>query len=182
MAGGYLTMEQFFMSVERRAFRMAQIATGDSEEALDIVQDAMLNMVKQYAAKPENLWKPLFYRILQNRIRDWYRRMKVRRRWRVWLGRSADDDLANQDPLANIADTGAKTPDECAELGDIQKMLDQAIRSLPVRQQQAFMLRAWEEMSVAETARSMGCSQGSVKTHYSRAVRALRERLEGLWP
>ena len=170
------------MSVERRAFRMAQIATGDTEEALDIVQDAMLNMVKRYAAKPEELWKPLFYRILQNRIRDWYRRMKVRRRWRVWLGRSSDEETANQDPLANIADETTQAPDKSAELGDTQKMLDQAIRSLPVRQQQAFMLRAWEEMSVAETAHSMGCSQGSVKTHYSRAVRALRARLEGLWP
>lgn len=178
-----LTMEQFLKSVERRAFRMAEISTGSADEALDIVQDAMFSMARRYAAKPRDKWKPLFYRIVQNRIRDWYRQQGVRKRWRVWLtGWSKGEAESGEDPLDTLADPAQKSPEEWAVIGDTRRALDQALKTLPPRQQQVFLLRAWEGLSVAETATAMRCSQGSVKTHYSRAVHALRERLEDHWP
>jgi RNA polymerase sigma-70 factor (ECF subfamily) len=174
---GRRAMDEFLKSVERRAFRMAQIATGSREEALDIVQDAMLRMVSRYGKRPAEEWKPLFYRILHNRIRDWHRRNRVRTRWRVWLGRRHDETVAG-DPLANIADEKAGTPADHLLGGETRRALDKAIGALPLRQQQAFLLRAWEGLSVAETARAMGCSQGSVKSHYSRSITNLRRVLE----
>jgi RNA polymerase sigma-70 factor (ECF subfamily) len=177
-----LALDRFLASVERRAFRMAQIATGSREEALDIVQDAMFGLVKRYSQKSEEAWKPLFFRILQSRIRDWYRRSKVRRRWRIWLDkRQRPDGQDAEDPLATLADPKSHNPAEQAILADFTAALDSALRSLSLRQQQAFLLRAWEGMSVSETAVAMGCSEGSVKTHYSRAVQALRNLLEGYW-
>ncbi|MGD9034852.1 MAG: RNA polymerase sigma factor [Desulfobacteraceae bacterium] len=177
-----LAMDRFLASVERRAFRMAQIATGSREEALDIVQDAMFGLVKRYSEKSEEEWKPLFFRILQSRIRDWYRRSRVRRRWRVWLDRGQESDgQEGEDPLATLADPKANNPADQAILADSAASLDSALRTLTLRQQQAFLLRAWEGMSVRETAVVMRCSEGSVKTHYSRAVHALRNLLEAYW-
>ncbi len=183
MGNDRLTMEQFLASVERRAFRVAQIATGNSDEALDIVQDAMLNLVAKYRNKPQKLWKPLFYRILQNRIRDWYRRTRVRKRWRTWLNpkKNVLQDNA-QDPLENVAAPDSSNPAYLAMLGDASKALEGALQKLTLRQQQAFLLRAWEGLSVADTALAMQCSAGSVKTHYARAVKALRAMLEDHWP
>jgi RNA polymerase sigma-70 factor (ECF subfamily) len=158
---------------------MAEIATGDADEALDIVQDVMYRMVLRYAAKPRNQWKPLFYRILQNRIRDWYRRQAVRKKWMAWLGRPfSHEDEKHENPLDTLPDTSKKNPVEQVLINDAQKDLDYALKSLPRRQQQAFLLRAWEGLNVAETALAMRCSQGSVKTHYSRAVHTLRHLLE----
>lgn len=183
MRNDRLTMENFLASVERRAFRMAQIATGDSDEALDIVQDAMLSLVAKYRKKPENLWKPLFYRILQNRIRDWYRRTQVRKRWRAWLypKQNAREDNAD-DPIENVAAPGSSNPAHLTLVGDASKALEAALQKLSLRQQQAFLLRAWEGLSVADTAIAMQCSNGSVKTHYARAVKTLRAMLEDHWP
>lgn len=152
---------------------MAFFATGHQEEALDIVQDAMLTLVKRYAQRDPEEWGPLFTRILQNRIRDWYRREKVRNKWRVWFGKEDDDkqDIENlpdggtNDPLRQIANAGMT---EALELG---------LRGLPLRQQQVFLLRVWDGLDVAETAKALGISTGSVKTHYSRAVHRLREVL-----
>ena len=176
-------MERFFISIERRAFRMAQLATGNTDDALDIVQDAMLALVNRYSHKPESEWKPLFYRILGNRIRDWYRRQKVRRRWQVWLSPStAKKTTGNADPVESLPDEVGRNPAQELAVGDSIDALDVAIKKLPRRQQQAFLLRAWEGMSVRETALAMKCSDGSVKTHYSRAIRALRKQLEGHWP
>lgn len=154
---------------------MARIATGDADEAHDIVQDAMLQLVRSYANRSEQEWGPLFYTILQSRISDWRRRTKVRNRLRVWFSSGEDDDT---DPLQNIADN--RSPDPQGQLGDKQAMaaLEAALRKLPQRQQQAFLLRVWEGLDVAQTASAMKCSEGSVKTHYSRAVHALREQLE----
>lgn len=177
-----LAMDRFLASVERRAFRMAQIATGSREEALDIVQDAMFGLVKRYSEKSEEEWKPLFFRILQSRIRDWYRRSRVRTRWRIWLDRGHKLGAQEaEDPFATLADPKAKNPAEQAILADTTAALDSALRKLTLRQQQAFLLRAWEGMSVRQTAVAMGCSEGSVKTHYSRAVQALRNLLERYW-
>jgi RNA polymerase sigma-70 factor (ECF subfamily) len=172
-------LNHFLASVEKRAFRMAELATGNHDQAMDIVQDAMLSLVKNYSHKNENDWGPLFHRILQSKIRDWYRRSRTRNSVFSWL-RSGSDDSSDDmhDPIQQAADDVSLKPDNDA--GNVQLMdiaLD-AIRELPLRQQQAFLLRAWEGYDVRETAKAMGCSQGSVKTHYSRAIRALNKKLE----
>ena len=172
-------LDRFLAGVERRAFRKAQIATGDADEAMDLVQDAMLKLVQRYGRRGEQEWAPLFHAILQSRIRDWYRRTKVRNRWRQWLGSHQEKD--EDDPLASIADTAQISSDEQLKLKRAAAALEQALRTLPLRQQQAFLLRAWEELDVADTARAMGCSQGSVKTHYFRAVHTLRKLLGDHW-
>ena len=177
------SMERFLASVERRAFRMAQVTTRSTEDALDIVQDAMLSLVRRYAGKSEAEWKPLFYRILTNRIRDWYRRNKVRNRWRRWLQPILKgEDTENVDPIEDLPDPAGRNPAEQAIIGDSVAALDSALQSLPLRQRQAFLLRAWEGLSVRETAVAMRCSAGSVKTHYARAIRTLRILLEDHWP
>jgi len=174
-------LDRFLAGVERRAFRMAQVATGDADEAMDLVQDAMLKLVQQYGERKEVEWGPLFHTILQSRIRDWYRRAKVRNRWRAWFSRR-EDDTEQDDPLESVADTGSLLSDEQLAQKRALAALDQALRTLPFRQQQAFILRAWEELDVAQTATAMRCSEGSVKTHYFRAVRALRQLLGEHWP
>ncbi len=169
-------LDRFLAGVERRAFLTARFATGDADEAHDIVQDAMLQLVRSYANRGEQEWGPLFHTILQSRISDWRRRTKVRNRLRVWFGGRDEDDEA--DPLQNMVDN--RSPDPPGQLRDKQAMaaLETAIHRLPPRQQQAFLLRVWEGLDIAQTARAMKCSEGSVKTHYSRAVHALREQLE----
>lgn len=162
--------------------RMAQIATGNIDEALDILQDAMLGFVARYADKPVEECQPLFYRVLQSRITDWHRRNAVRSRWRVWFGRSDDQGDEREDMLANIADPGALTSDAILVHQAEGEAIQAALRRLPLRQQQAFLLRAWEGLDTARTAFAMGCSEGSVKTHYSRAIHTLREILEEYRP
>ena len=176
------SLEAFFIGVERRALRMAQIATGNTDDALDIVQDAMLALVRKYAHKPSGEWGPLFHRILQSRITDWHRKNVIRTRWRVWLGGRAQQEEDAQDPVQVLADPQGVAPEQRASLDDATEALVAAVGALPLRQQQAFMLRAWEGLDVAATARAMGCSEGSVKTHYSRALQALRGRLEDFRP
>ena len=169
-------LDRFLAGVERRAFLMARFAIGNADDAHDIVQDAMLQLVRSYADRGEQEWGPLFHTILQSRISDWRRRAKVRNRFRVWFGGKGDED-DDRDPLQNLPD--GRSPDPSTQLRDKQAMtqLEAALRQLPWRQQQAFVLRVWEGLDVAQTARAMGCSEGSVKTHYSRAVHALREQL-----
>jgi RNA polymerase sigma-70 factor (ECF subfamily) len=172
-------LDRFFAGVEKRAYRLAYIATGNGEDALDIVQDTMLKMVEKYADKPEDQLTPLFFCILQSRIRDWYRRSAVRNRFRTWFG--SDDDEEAEDPLEQIADPAGRTPDEIlAARGGLQA-LEVALRELPLRQQQVFLLRAWEGLDVKQTARAMQCAEGSVKTHYSRALAKLRQKLGDHW-
>lgn len=174
-------LDRFLAGVECRAFRMAQIATGCDDEALDLVQEAMLKLVERYGTRAEAEWGPLFHRILQSKIRDWYRRTKVRSRWRLWLSRDEDGGEA-EDPLEAIADAVTPLADHQLQTKEAAAALDAALRMLPLRQQQAFLLRAWEELDVAQTAEAMGCSEGSVKTHYFRAVRTLRTLLGNHWP
>ncbi|MBI5611536.1 MAG: RNA polymerase sigma factor [Gammaproteobacteria bacterium] len=174
------SIEQFLAGIERRALRMAQFATGNSDEALDLVQEAMIGLVRGYRGRPPDEWAPLFHRILQSRIRDWQRRSRVRNRWRAWL-HSSDPDDDSRDPWQDIADPGAKTPGEQLALTDGARALETALRALPARQREAFLLRVWEGLDVAQTAYAMGCSEGSVKTHYSRAVHSLRDSLEDHW-
>ena len=166
--------------MERRAFRLARVATRDDDEAVDVVQDAMMSLVRRYADAREEDWPPLFHRILQSRIRDWYRRRKVRDRWHHWFGSPAE---ASDDGRADgaLGVTAGALDQELAHKR-AGAALQQALHRLPLRQQQAFLLRAWEELDVAQTARAMGCSEGSVKTHYARALQALRRELGEHWP
>jgi RNA polymerase sigma-70 factor (ECF subfamily) len=173
-------LNQFLASVERRALRFAEIAVRNRDEALDLVQDAMIKLARNYAGQPEAEWTPLFYRILQNGIRDWHRRQMVRNRVMVWFGRtseSADD----YDPIAQAPDPMGRTPDEQIESRQAMEKLELAVAHLPARQREAFMLRTFEGLDVAGTALAMGCSEGSVKTHYSRAVHTLRDVLGEYW-
>lgn len=174
-------LEKFLAEIERRAFRMAQVALRDPDDALDVVQDAMFKLARNYASRPSAEWRPLFYRILENGIRDLQRRRSVRKRFMAWLpGVKEDPDNEAQDPLDNVADAGPAIPDALMQ-GQAMLQLEISLRALPARQREAFMLRNFEGLNVAETATVMGCSQGSVKTHYSRAVHALRERLGEVW-
>ena len=155
---------------------MARFASGNTDEALDLVQEAMLQFVRRYANRPPEEWNPLFYRVLKSRITDWYRRTFVRKRFLTWLGRA--DEEEQEDPLQNLPDPANPNPSDHILRQEERTALEKAIRRLPLRQQQAFLLRAWEGMDVAQAAFAMRCSEGSIKTHYSRAVHTLRGLLE----
>jgi len=167
--------------VEARAYRMAQMATGNADEALDIVQEAMLKLVQRYGRRPAEEWGPLFHRILQSRITDWYRRRQVRNRFRVFLGHASGEAAAG-DAIQALPDPHARLPDQALGEERAMQTLQTALAALPLRQRQVFLLRAWEGLDVRAAARAMGCSEGSVKTHYSRALKALRGQLGEHWP
>jgi RNA polymerase sigma-70 factor, ECF subfamily len=174
-------LEKFLAEIERRAFRMAQVALRDPDDSLDVVQDAMLKLARHYASRPSAEWRPLFYRILENGIRDLQRRRSVRKRFMAWLpGAKEDPDDEAQDPLENVADAAPGAP-ELMMQSQAMEQLEVSLRALPARQREAFMLRNFEGLDVAETATAMGCSEGSVKTHYSRAVHTLRDQLGEVW-
>ncbi len=174
-------LNQFLASVELKAFKIAQAGLRHEDDAHDAVQDAMLQLARAYANRPPEEWRPLFYRILENRIRDMQRRRTVRGRVIAWMPfRSGEEDDEELDPI-----TQAPSPDlqpaQRLELDQAIGALEKALGDLPRRQQQAFLLRTLEGMDVAATALAMGCSQGSVKTHYFRAVQALRAQLGDLY-
>jgi RNA polymerase sigma-70 factor (ECF subfamily) len=154
-------------------------AVRDDDAALDIVQDAMFKLTEKYADKPLAELPMLFQRILQNTIHDHFRRQKVRSTWTVLLSAFGDKGEKDEeyDPLETLhakSDSNAAVdPAVQLEQAQIVGLIEQALARLPARQREAFLLRYWEELDVAETAAAMGCSQGSVKTHCSRAVRAL---------
>ena len=173
-------LNQFLAGVELKAFKIAQAALRHEDDALDAVQDAMLQLVRAYADRPADQWKPLFYRILENRIRDLQRRRTVRGRVIAWLPFRGDDDDDEPDPIAQ-APSPEPQPPRRLELDQAMTALEKALGELPRRQQQVFLLRTLEGLDVAETASAMGCSQGSVKTHYFRALRALRAQLGELY-
>ena len=155
----------------------------EEEAALDIVQDAMLRLSERYGDRTAAEFPPLFQRILQNAIRDWFRRQKVRSLWMTLFsslnpGRAEDDE---QDPLETLqaADaSNAGAPAEQFERSQVIEIIEEEVARLPQRQREAFLMRYWEELDVAETARAMGCSEGSVKTHCSRAAHALATALK----
>ena len=168
-------LEQFLESVERRAFKIAQLGLRNEDDALDAVQDAMMKLVQSYASRSSEEWRPLFYRILANRIRDMQRRRTVRGRIMAWLPVRVDEE-EEFDPIAE-APSHDPGPARRLELDEAIGVLETAVAELPARQQQAFLLRNFEGLDVAETASAMGCSEGSVKTHYFRALSNLRARL-----
>ncbi len=135
----------------------------------------MLKLAQKYGRRSEDEWGPLFHRILQNQIRDWYRRHRVRNQWLAWF-RMADGELTD-DPIMAAPDL--HTPDPASAYGQQQTLsaLFAALHELSFRQQQVFMLRIWEGLDVSQTAKAMACSAGSVKTHLSRALQKLREHI-----
>jgi RNA polymerase sigma-70 factor (ECF subfamily) len=176
-------ISKFLANVERRAFKQAMFAVRDEDAALDVVQDAMLKLTENYADKPAAELPMLFQRILQNAIHDHFRRQKVRSTWTTLLSALGyrDDKDEEHDVLDTLQSaTGAELADPAADAEQRQTMraIEQALAKLPARQREAFLLRYWEELDVAETAAAMGCSEGSVKTHCSRAVHALAAMLK----
>ncbi len=173
-------LNRFLAEVEKRALRIAEISVRDRDEALDLVQEAMIKLVRNYADRPDAEWTPLFYRILQNGVRDWHRRQAVRNRVMVWFGRSKSDP-DDSDPVASAPDPAGRTPDEHLQSAEAMESLELAVAALPRRQREAFMLRTFEGLDVKDTAAAMGCSEGTVKTHYSRAIHSLRDTLGEHW-
>lgn len=172
-------LDRFLASVERRGYRLALAQLGDPDDALDAVQDAMFALVRKYATRAESEWTPLFWTILRSRITDQQRRRTFRNRFRAVFGMGGRDDGDEDavDPLELIA-SAEPEPSVVLERRESQAAVERAVRALPARQQQAFVIRVYEGLDVAATARAMGCSEGSVKTHLSRAMSALRVVLE----
>lgn len=174
-------LSDFLRDVERRAFKQTVYAVRDEHAALDIVQDSMLKLAEKYAEKPAAEYPMLFQRILQNTMRDFWRRQKVRNMWTTLLSSfgAGQDGEEDHDPLDTIdVEDESENPMAQLEQSQTMKIIEKAIEKLPTRQREAFILRYWEDMDVAETAEVMGCSQGSVKTHCSRAVHTLAALLE----
>ena len=176
-------LSDFLTQVERRAFKQTAYAVRDEHAALDIVQDAMMKLSVKYAARPSSEFPMLFQRILQNAIRDFWRRQKVRNVWTSLLSSFSitGEDGEDSDPLEAITSSnhdGRNEPEVQLEQRQTMALIEDALTKLPARQREAFVMRYWEDMDVAETALAMGCSQGSVKTHCSRAVRFLAVTLE----
>ena len=171
-------LDRFLASVEKQAFAMAKLAVKNEDDALDIVQDSMLTLARKYAARPPAQWRPLFFRILQNQIRDFWRRSSTRGKWLSLFSSFANSDGDALDLASLHAGRSSDQPEQRAALDATRSEMLTALGNLPLRQQQVFALRAVEGLNVAETALAMRCSEGSVKTHYSRAVHRLRELLE----
>jgi RNA polymerase sigma-70 factor (ECF subfamily) len=176
-------LSAFLKGVERRAFKQAVFAVREQEAALDIVQDAMLRLAEKYGDRPSGELPLLFHRIMQNAIRDWFRRQKVRSLWTTLLssltsGREEED----QDPLETLTAADGSNVEEAPgaqlERAQVLEIIEEEVARLPPRQREAFLMRYWEELDVAETARRMRCSEGSVKTHCSRAAHALAAALK----
>ncbi len=176
-------LSQFLIGVERRAYKHALFAVRDNHIALDIVQDAMLKLAEKYGHKPAEELPMLFQRILQNTLRDYYRRQKVRSTWvtlfSAFQNKQNDEEF---DPLEVLEDNeNHSTPDQPEQLFQQKqtiKYIEQALTTLPPRQREAFLLRYWEGLDTTETATVMGCTEGSVKTHCSRATHALAAALK----
>ncbi|MEK8087420.1 RNA polymerase sigma factor [Aquabacterium sp. A3] len=177
-------LDDFLKGVERRAFKRTAYAVRDDDAALDIVQDAMIRLVQSYGDRPATEWPMLFQRILSNATLDWFRRQKVRNAVMMNLGdfeaEDSDDEHGGFDLLSalRVDDQLAEGADDGASRTQVLAQIEEEIQRLPARQREAFLLRYWEEMDVAETAAIMGCSEGSVKTHCSRAVQALARALQ----
>jgi RNA polymerase sigma-70 factor (ECF subfamily) len=177
-------LSSFLESVEKRAFKQAVYAVRKDEAALDIVQDAMIKLAQRYGHKPPAELPPLFQRILQNTIHDYFRREKVRGAWLSLFSSMSgpQDDADAGDMLETFASEegteAAESSQDKVERSQVLKIIDDEIQKLPARQREAFLLRYWQDMDVAETAAAMGCSEGSVKTHCSRANHALASALK----
>ncbi|WP_323121622.1 RNA polymerase sigma factor [Burkholderia alba] len=170
-------LADFLAGVERRAFKQAAYAVRDDDASLDIVQDAMIKLAEKYGDRPAAELPLLFQRILQNAIHDYFRRQKVRNTWVSLFSSLNNTDDDEFDPLETLesADSGSgvESSETRLERAQVLTLIDDEIQKLPTRQREAFLMRYWEDMDVAETAAAMGCSEGSVKTHCSRATHTL---------
>jgi RNA polymerase sigma-70 factor, ECF subfamily len=176
-------LSDFLQSVEKRAFKRTVYSVRDEDAALDIVQDAMIRLAGKYADRPPAEWPLLFQRILSNAMMDWFRHQKVRNGvLQVFsdfepAGGDADFDLL--ETLESLSSSeGTESSADAAQRTQTLQIIETEVGKLPTRQREAFLMRYWEEMDVAETAAAMGCSEGSVKTHCSRAVHALAKALK----
>lgn len=161
-------MDKFFRDSEQKAYLMAMTLTHDRQEALELVQESMLRLVQNYCNRQPDEWGPLFYRILQNGIKDWYRKQKFSQ---IMYGLLPwQTNTAESQTLDKSAEHQALLDDELARV-------IKALQQLPLRQQQTFLMRAWQEFSTRETAFALSISENSVKTHYARATRQLRRLL-----
>jgi len=185
-------LDGFLASVEQRAFKTALYAARDEDAALDIVQDSMMKLAHAYSQSPASEWPLLFQRILQNAIRDYFRRTRVRNLWLSLVGNlrstsdgESEDDRSDSellDAIAASAGQAAESPETLLGRRQLLVQLESALTTLPARQREAFLLRYWEGLDVQETAQVMGCSEGSVKTHCSRAAHSLAKMLQALKP
>ena len=178
-------LNDFFSAHEKRAFRMAMLSLQDQDAALDTVQDVMLKFVEKYPKTPQNQWPKLFYRMLHHRIIDYHRQHQRQAGLFGWFARGfrpGDGDKRHSSPqwVENMPAEDRHQPQAVLENQEFGEHIEHALCELPLRQRQAFLLRCWYGMSVAETAQVMGCSGGSVKTHTSRAIHTLQTRLKGL--
>ncbi|HMX15742.1 MAG TPA: RNA polymerase sigma factor [Rhodocyclaceae bacterium] len=175
-------LSDFLAGVERRAFKQAMFAVREEEAAADIVQDAMMKLAEKYGGKPLDELPMLFQRILQNTIRDFYRRQKVRSTWTTLFSSLSSDEDEDSDPLETLSAEGLSnalgSPHGSLEQAQVLAIIEKEIEKLPTRQREAFLMRYWEDMDIAETAAAMGCSEGSVKTHCSRATHTLAAALK----
>lgn len=163
-------LDQFLAGVEKPAYRIAEIALSNREDALDVVQEAMIKLVEKYANKPEKEWKPLFYSILRSRITDQHRKRSLQKRFFGWIR----PDVQASGGIEETIIEGHGPPDFLAEQSTWENLVT-GLRALPPRQQQVFLLRTWQGLSVEETSKVMRCSAGSVKTHLSRATHTLKD-------
>lgn len=179
-------LTRFLVDVEKRAFKQAMYAVRDPDAALDIVQDSMIRLAEKYGDHAVEEFPPLFQRILHNIINDWFRRAKVRKHWTILFSQLFSEKQGDEVNEAELVDTIAirekntfgEHAGDTLERFQLLSIIEFEVQKLPLRQREAFLLRYWEEMDVAETANIMGCSEGSVKTHCSRAVQALSKALQ----
>lgn len=168
-----IPLDYFLQTVEKQAFRMASFAVHNEADAFDIVQDSMMKLVTRYADKPSDQWRPLFFTILNNCILDWHRKDT---RWRRWFIRDHAEDEEMSESLLEIEDDFG--PIEHLQNAQLSDVILKVIEALPIKQQQCFLLRCWEGFSVQETAQVMGINEGSVKTHYHRAMQKIQNALQ----
>lgn len=177
-----IDLSDFLASIERRAFKQAMFAVKNREVALDVVQDAMMKLSEKYSARPANEWPMLFQRILQNTIRDSFRRSNIRSLWVSLFSSFLSENDEDADPLDIISSTSEhkelSSPQQQIEQTQLLGIIEAEIEKLPARQREAFLMRYWEDMDISETALAMGCSEGSVKTHCSRATHTLAAALK----
>ncbi|WP_293751109.1 RNA polymerase sigma factor [uncultured Paraglaciecola sp.] len=169
-----LDMDFFLAQIEKKAYTMVKMSVGGHADAIDLLQDSMFKLVVKYADKPAQEWKPLFYRILRNRINDWHRQQKLKNMLFFWIPTDADK---NQDDMLVDESKPLGKPEESLDVAQQRETVLNELSALSEKQRQCFLLRSWEGLSVAETSKIMGCSQGSVKTHYFRAANKLRKVL-----
>lgn len=172
------TIDDFLQSVEKRAYKMAVVSLRDHHEALDVIQDCMIKLVTNYGERSVSELKPLFYRILQNKITDWHRHQKLKNLIFFW---QTDNDGSDSDGWLDSASAeinSMTTPEDELRHEQTKQLVAKALACLSLQQQQCYLLRSWEGFSVADTAEILGCSQGSVKTHYFRAMAKIKEVLE----